>query len=117
MKYKEIYMNIKSLVNKFRKKDYWHTFSNKDQFYIADHREMLVSFTDDLSDNSYGLQVFYNQDGFNYVHERLTTKYEETVNIFDCDALFLKIVPKEDLADHEIEHLQSLGLKITNNNF
>ncbi len=116
MKYKEIYMNIKSLVNKFKKKDYWHLFSNKDQFYIADHREMLVSFTDDLYDNAYGLQFFFNQDGFNYVHERLTTEYEETVTIFDCDALFLKIVPKNDLADFEIDYLKKLGLRLTDNN-
>ena len=114
MSYKEVYMDIKSLINKFNKHDYWHHFTNKDQFYIIDFKEYLVSFTDDLNDDAYGIQLFYNNDGFNYVHERLTTKYEETVNIFECDAIFLKIVPKNNLLEEEIEYLKKMGLWTVN---
>jgi hypothetical protein len=99
MAYKDVYKDIKNMLNKYRKETYWDIFGPENQFYIATTREALFSFTNDDMSSSFGIQLFYTSEGLNYLHDRLTTHYDGVVTIDDCDALFIKIVDKDNITN------------------
>ena len=116
MAYKDVYKDIKNMVNKFRKEGYWDCFNSSNQFYIGTNKEALVSFTHDELSSSYGIQLFYTPEGFNYLHDRLTVHYEGVVTFDDCDALFLKVVDKDNITEDEKNFINKLGFKVGSTN-
>jgi hypothetical protein len=116
MAYKDIYRDIKNIINKFRKETYWDIFNSNNQFYIGTTKEALFSFTRDEMSTSYGMQIFYTPVGFNYIHDRLTVHYEGVVTIDDCDAIFVKIADKNNITDEEKAYINKQGMKIGNHN-
>jgi hypothetical protein len=112
MAYKDVYKDIKNMLNKYRKETYWDIFGPENQFYIATTREALFSFTNDDMSSSFGIQLFYTSEGLNYLHDRLTTHYDGVVTIDDCDALFIKIVDKDNITDDERNYVKKQGCNI-----
>ena len=116
MRYSDVYKDIKNLINKFRKENYWDIFNANNQFYIATTRECLFSFNHDDLTSSYGAQLFYTPQGFNYIHDRLTVHYEGVVTFDDCDALFIKVVDKNNITEEEKKYVNKQGCKVGTHN-
>ena len=82
----------------FIKKNYWQTFTSADLFYIAEMRKKyLFTFVEQFFGDSFGCQLFFNANGFNYVHDILTTSNENSVSILDCDSICAAFISKSDL--------------------
>lgn len=116
MAYKDVYKDIKNMINKFRKETYWDIFNSNNQFYIGTTKEALFSFTRDDQSTSYGIQLFYTPQGFNYIHDRLTVHYEGVVTIDDCDAIFIKVVDKNSITEEEKKYVNKQGMKLGTHN-
>ena len=113
---KALYDNARGIIKKFIKKNYWHDFTSADIFYINDEKnKALFVFLEQVFDETYGLQLFFNKDGFNYVHDLLSSQ-NLIVTSFDCDSLCVSIADKKDLNEEEISFLKANKIRILEEN-
>jgi len=114
---REIYLDCKKILKDFMKKEYWSSFTAADLFFILSGRQRaLFTFVDQFFGDSFGCQLFFNNDGLNYVHDILTSVNEQTVTIYDCDSLCAAFVSKGELKEDEIKFLKDNKIKISESN-
>lgn len=115
---KSIYNDIRTVINKYIKRDYWKSFSSADIFHFTDSKgnNTLVTFIDSFFGESYGLQFFTNNDGFNYVHDIFTSENPDMITIGDCDSICAILVSKENLNQKEIAFLKENKIRIKEEN-
>lgn len=115
---KEKYLECKKILKKFIKKGYWTEFSSADIFYIqsTQKNKVLFTFVEQFFSDAFGIQLFYTPDGFNYVHDILTTAEQATVTLCDCDSLCAMFVSRADLKEEEISFLRKNNIKIMESN-
>ena len=113
-----IYKEIRDIINKFIKKDYWNSFCSADIFYFDDSKKKktMITFIDSFFGESYGIQFFINKDGFNYVHDIFTSKNPDMISIGDCDSICAVLVPKEGLNKEDTDFLKSCHARIKEEN-
>ena len=113
-----IYKQIREIINKFIKKDYWNEFSSADIFYFDDSKKKktMITFIDSFFGEAYGIQFFINKDGFNYVHDILTCQNPDMISIGDCDSICAVLSSKEDLTPTDIKFLKSCNARIKEEN-
>ena len=117
MSFKDNYKEVRKLINAFIKKDYWHDFSSADIFYQAyGKRKTLLTFLDSFFGDSYGIQLFYNKEGFNYVHDIFTTSDSDFITIGDCDSICAVLIAKKDLKESEMNFLKENNFRIKDEN-
>lgn len=113
-----IYKEIRTIINKFIKKDYWNSFCSADIFYFTDSKKKksMITFIDAFFGESYGIQLFINYDGFNYVHDILTSKNPDMISIGDCDSICAILVSKEKLTEEDKKFLALNRVRIKEEN-
>lgn len=111
---KEKYLECRKILKKFIKKGYWTEFSSADIFYIqsSNKNKALFTFVEQFFSDAFGIQLFYTPDGFNYVHDILTTAEQATVTLCDCDSLCAMFVSKADLKEEEVAFLKKNNIRI-----
>ena len=114
----KVYKDIRDIINRFIKKDYWNEFSSADIFYFTDNKnkKTMITFIDSFFGESYGIQFFINKDGFNYVHDILTCKNPDMISIGDCDSICAVLMSKEELSKQDIEFLKSCNARVKEEN-
>ncbi len=113
----DFYRDCKKIMKDFIKKEYWTKFSSADIFYILEGRnKSLFTFVEQFFNEGFGVQLFFNDNGFNYVHDILTVNSENVVSLVDCDSLCAIFVSKEELTDDEREFLKNNKIRIMENN-
>ena len=111
------YRDCKKIMKEFIKKEYWTKFSSADIFYILEGRnKSLFTFVEQFVNESYGVQLFFNANGFNYVHDILTVNSDNVISLVDCDSICAIFASKSDLKPHEIKFLKDNKIRITENN-
>ena len=112
------YLECRKILKKFIKKGYWTEFSSADIFYIQSttKNKALFTFVEQFFSDAFGVQLFYTPDGFNYVHDILTTAEQSTVTLCDCDSLCAMFVSKADLKDDEKDYLRKNNVRIMETN-
>lgn len=115
---KNIYNDIRTVINKYIKRDYWKSFSSADIFHFTDSKgnSTMITFIDSFFGESYGLQFFTNNDGFNYVHDIFTSENPDMITIGDCDSICVILVSKENLTEKEKTFLKENKIKIKEEN-
>ena len=113
-----VYKEIRNIINRFIKKDYWNSFCSADIFYFDDSKKKktMITFIDSFFGESYGIQFFINKDGFNYVHDIFTSKNPDMISIGDCDSICAVLVSKEGLSPEDIQFLKSCHARIKEEN-
>ena len=113
-----IYLECRDIIKTFLKKDYWNHFTSADVFYIVDNKgnRSMITFLDAFFGESFGIQLFNNRDGFNYVHDIFTIDNPDIITIGDCDSICAVLVSKKDLKPHEIKYLKDKKVRIRENN-
>ena len=112
-----MYQEIKKLFVKFIKNGYFSKFSSADIFYnyFSPKKIHMVTFIDNFFGDSFGFQLFVNDDGFNYVHDIFTTS-DNIVNLGDCDSICAVFVSKKDIQEDEKEYVRKNGSKVMKDN-
>jgi len=111
----EEYFSTEEIVKKFNRKDCWNIYSNSDIFYICQKKAKgLLTFVDQFFGDSYGIQLFFTKEGFNYVHDIFTIEQDSALTLFDCDSICLIVVNKNDLKEEEKKFLLKNKIKIKN---
>ena len=62
----EIYFDIRTIMKKFIKHNYWQAYTAADIFYfhnMRNKRDAFLTFIDSFYGDSFGLQLFNNRDG------------------------------------------------------
>ena len=115
--FERIYLEIKLIIKKFKKRNYFSLFSSSDIFltYFSKNHTYLSTFMDTFYGDSYGVQVFFNHAGFNYVHDIFTTN-DDVINVGDCDSLVSVFTPKDELDDEMKKFLKNHNRRISNEN-
>ncbi len=113
-----LYKEIRLLINNFIKKDYWNSFCSADIFYVNDSKKKktMITFIDSFFGESYGLQFFINTDGFNYVHDILTSKNPDMISIGDCDSICAVLISKENLSEEDKKFLSMNKARVKEEN-
>ena len=93
------------MINKYRKESYWDIFQPHNQFYIGTTKEALFSFTSDELSSSYGIQLFYTKQGFNYLHDRFVENPTCDDCVSDCEhsSIFLTNEEYDKIRNEKIE--------------
>ncbi len=114
---KENYSDCRKIIKSFIKKEYWTSFSSADLFYIVDGKnKALFTFVEQFFGDAYGCQLFFTPNGFNYVHDILTTNSEGTVSLADCDSLCAILIPKDELKEEELTFLRKNKFRVMESN-
>ena len=113
MTYKEKYMEAKKLLKCFIKKQYFDIFSSNDLFYLFDQsNRAILSFCEKMFNSSYGLQMFFDNEGLNYLHDVFTSKSGFSVNHFFSNTIMLAFVPKKDLTLNDYDYLKKHKINV-----
>ena len=118
MGYKEDYKDLREVFLKYKRKDYFETYSSADLFYVigslGDYA--ILTFIDQFFGEAKGLQCFFNRDGMNYVHDILSTNDEYSVTVGDCDSIVAVFKTRDMLTDEDIEFLNKMDKRKTKDN-
>ena len=110
---KEDYLDCRKILKSFDKNEYWTKFSSADIFYIINGKnKALFTFVEQFFGDSFGCQLFFNNKGFNYVHDILTVNSENVMTLCDCDCLCCLLVNKDELKEEEKAYLKKNKIKI-----
>ena len=111
----EIYFDIRTIMKKFIKHNYWQAYTAADIFYfhnMRNKRDAFLTFIDSFYGDSFGLQLFNNRDGFNYVHDIFTASSPDQMMIADCDSICPVFVSADNLTVEERDYLRKRGLRV-----
>lgn len=110
-----LYQTAKDIILKFKKKGYYEEFSQQDMFYfsfINEGKKMMMLFIDSFFGDSYGIQLFFNNNGFEYLHHIFTTPNPDSITIGDCDSIFGIIKAKKDLLPDDYAYLKENHVRV-----
>ena len=109
----EEYGKIKKYMSLFDKECYLNLFTNADFFMnIFGKKKYLFSFLSDIYENSNGIQIFNNDNGFNYIHDVLSIKDDNMIVAGRLDSVIAVYVDKDFLNKDEIDYIHKMGFKL-----
>ena len=112
--YIDLYKQAKSLLKKLQKKNCFQKFTTKDFFYFMDEKSRgILVFSEHLYKDGFGIQLFLNDDGLNYLHDILSTSEDMPINYFYSNCLLLGFIPKKDLLDDDLKFLRKNHIKLS----
>ena len=115
--YIETYKEIKQLMKKMVKKGFFQKYTTKDFFYLLDEKNRgVLVFSEHLYHDGFGIQLFLNDNGLNYLHDILSTDANYPINYFYSDCNLLGLIPRKDLMPDDIEFLKKNNIRILEDN-
>ena len=115
--YLELYKEVKQVMKKMQKKGCFYKFSTKDFFYLMDEKTRgVLVFSEHLYQDGYGIQLFLNNPGLNYLHDILSTEGNYPINYFYSDCNLLGFIPKKDLLPDDVKFLKEHHIRINEEN-
>ena len=114
----DLYKEIRKIINKFINEEYFSRFTSADIFYIETlkKKRSIITFMDNFYGEYYGIQLFFNQDGLNYVHDIVSYEDPIFITVADCDSLCLVLLPRENLSEDDIKYLKNNKVNIKEEN-
>lgn len=112
--YKELYNDIKKIIQKFNKNLYFDTIDNKMLFintFDNDNFAYISRFNDKFYGRYKSFEIYYNQDGYNYLADSLSTPVEYE-RFFELDGFIIMQLPSDALTMEEGKFIHSLNYKI-----
>ncbi len=118
LKYKDKLLELKRLLKRFIDKDYFKTYHPEDFFYFMDPKSKgILFFCDKIFNDSFGMQIFFNKDGFNFLHDALTTTDAFSINHFFSTAYLICITQKNSLTEEDIKFLHLHKINVCKQNY
>lgn len=106
------------MLKKFISKGYFEKFHSENFFYLFDFKSRgVLFFSERFFNESFGIQIFFDDGGLNYLHDALTSKNGFSINHFFSNSVLLAIVQKDDLLDDDIAFLHQQKLKAVETNY
>lgn len=117
MTYKEKYMEAKKALKKLISGKNFEKFNSRDLFFLMDEKTKgIVFFSETLLNDSFGLQFFFEEAGFNYLHDAYTTENGFSINHFFTDSILLCMTAKKDLTLDDMRFLRTNHFRILEEN-
>ncbi|MGM9969503.1 MAG: hypothetical protein ACI35S_03800 [Anaeroplasma sp.] len=113
------YLEIRKKLTKFIEKNYWERFTSADFFYMTDEnfsKKRIMIFLDLYNGVSHGINLFFNRDGLNYLHDFFSLDEEETNTADRCDCISAFLFDKRNLTDEDIKYLKEKKTRIKEKN-
>lgn len=111
-------LELKRVMKQFISKGYFELFHSENLFYLLDFKSKAVLFfSERFFNNSFGIQIFFDDSGLNYLHDAFTSEDGFSVNPFFSNAILLSVVPKGDLIEDDKQYLHQNKLRVTEQNF
>lgn len=112
--YMELYTEVKSIMKKLQKKGCFQKYTTKDFFYFMDEKTRgILVFSEHLYKDGYGIQLFLNGQGLNYLHDILSSEGNYPINYFYSDCNLLGFVPKKDLMPDDLDFLKNNHIRLS----
>ena len=109
----EEYKSIKKYMALFDKEDYFHLYTSADLFLnVFTKKKYIFSFMSNFLEDSVGVQLFNNSDGFNYVYDILTFSNDNLLIAGRIDSICAIYLSKELLTKEDIDYIHSMGFKV-----
>ena len=108
------YKTIKKYIRRFSEDGYFSSFSSAELFInIFDKKKYIFSFVNNFYYDSLGIQLFINNNGFNYVHDILTVNSDNMLVAGRIDSICAIFLKKELLTDDDIAFIHKMGSRVT----
>lgn len=105
-------------MKQFISKGYFEQFNSENFFYLFDFKSRgVLFFSERFFNDSFGIQIFFDDSGLNYLHDALTSKNGFSINHFFSNAVLLAVVQKADLLEDDIDFLHQQKLKAVETNY
>ncbi len=108
------YKKIKKFMSQFDKQDYFNLYSSADLFLncFNNDRKYLFSFINNFYEDSVGIQIFDNRNGFNYVNDVLSLSVDNMLIAGRIDSICAVYLEKDLLTDEDIKFIHSNGTRV-----
>lgn len=108
------YDEIKKYMKRFDDNSFFNTYSSADLFLNIFHnkKRYIFSFINNFLEISVGIQLFLNNNGFNYVHDILTLNGDNMIVAGKMDSLCAVYLDKEYLTKDDIDYIHNMGYRI-----
>lgn len=108
------YKEIKKYMNLFDKEEDFNQYNSSDLFLniFNDKKRYLFSFIDTFLENSVGIQLFFNNNGFNYVNDILSLSGDNMLIAGKIDSICAVYLDKDLLTDDDKEYIHRMGFKL-----
>ena len=112
------YKNIRKIINDFISKNYFTQYGSSDIFYFEtlNGKRSIMTFMDNFYGEFYGLQLFYTNEGLNYIHDLFSYDDPMFITVGDCDSICLALIPKDKLEPEDIKYLRENKVNIKEEN-
>ena len=112
------YKNIRKIINDFISKNYFTLYGSSDIFYFEtlNGKRSIMTFMDNFYGEFYGLQLFYTNEGLNYIHDLFSYDDPMFITVGDCDSICLALIPKDKLEPEDIKYLRENKVNIKEDN-
>lgn len=112
------YKNIRKIINDFISKNYFTQYGSSDIFYFETlkGKRSIMTFMDNFYGEFYGLQLFYTNEGLNYIHDLFSYDDPMFITVGDCDSICLALIPKDKLEPEDIKYLRENKVNIKEDN-
>ncbi|MCR5349485.1 MAG: hypothetical protein K6E20_00680 [Acholeplasmatales bacterium] len=112
----ELYRLIKKIINKFNKNEYFDIYSEQifSNIFSSIGKEIYVRISNSIYGRYTGIEIFFNNRGFNFLHDSLLYS-DEYLRYDECDSVALLLLDSEDVSYNEGKYIHSLGMKIKKN--
>ena len=112
------YKTLKKYMNLFYKQDFFHLYTSADLFlnYFNNKEKYLFSFINNFLEESVGVQLFDNNNGFNYVHDILTLSVDNMLIAGRIDSICAIYLEKDLLTKEDIDFIHSMGFRVKQEN-
>ena len=112
------YKDIVKIYKKMVKKDYWSYFTVKDIFSLKSDQgdDSVFVFVDNDVAKCFGIQLFYNPTGLNFLHDALTIKNPLSGFILEPEMFSSALLPSSALSDEEKLFIREQGCNVKKEN-
>ncbi len=112
------YEAIRKIMKNFDKFDAYSKYSGADLFLnvFGKRKKYIFSFITNYYEDSKGIQLFTNSDGFNYIHDIFTFNDENMLLVGRVDSICAVCLDKNLLTEDDIDYLHKMGLKVKKEN-
>ena len=111
------YKEIKKIISKLDKFNIFELYDEKIfvNFFASRKKNEYLRFSSNIFGNYNGIELFFNNRGYNYLHDTLTLE-ENAIRYDECDSITLLILNSCDVSMDEGKYIHSLGMKIKKEN-
>ncbi len=108
------YNVIKKYMSLFAKQDYFNLYTSADLFlnYFNDDNRYLFSFLNNFLEDCVGIQLFDNNNGFNYVNDVLSLSVDNMLIAGRIDSICAIYLDKDLLTDEDIDFIHKMGHRV-----